>query len=181
MVIGVDEVGRGALIGNVVAVALYLPDEEILGLNDSKKLTAKKREELFAILTQKSQFAIGRVNANKIDEINILNATMLAMQQAVLTINLDYDTALVDGNKCPNIKNCECVIKGDSKFAVIGAASIVAKVVRDREMLELDKKYPEYGFARHKGYSTKEHLTNIKKYGILPEHRKSFAPIKNIL
>ncbi len=181
MIVGVDEVGRGCLIGSVVAAAVILPSSLVLNnlkITDSKKLTAKNREQAFNVLISNCKYAIGSANSIEIDNLNILNATMLAMKRAVIKLNVDYVKVLVDGNKCPNIKNCTAIIGGDISERVISAASIIAKVTRDKQMILLDKKHPQYGFARHKGYGTKEHIANIKKYGILSQHRKTFSPVK---
>lgn len=177
LVCGIDEAGRGPLFGPVYAAAVILPlDVEIEGLNDSKKLTEKKREQLFDVICDKAvTFGIGMASAEEIDSINILQATYLAMQRACVSA----DWALVDGNRMPPLPiPGETVVKGDAKCASIAAASILAKVSRDRVLRELDQKYPEYGFAKHKGYGTKAHYEAIKQYGILPEHRKSF--LKNL-
>ena len=185
MIVGVDEVGRGCLFGNVVAAAVILPENfNLTGLMDSKKLTAKKREELSLIIARECKWAIGEASPEEIDKMNILQATMLAMERAVKHLtkqNPDdkYHKILVDGNRCPKLANCEAIIKGDTKENCISAASIVAKVYRDKQMIIISQRYPRYGFDRHKGYGTKEHINAIKKFGVLAEHRKSFAPVKN--
>ncbi|MCO6523401.1 MAG: ribonuclease HII [Candidatus Schmidhempelia sp.] len=181
---GVDEVGRGPLCGDVVTAAVILdPTKPIIGLNDSKKLTEKKRNDLFETIKNNALcWSIGRASVAEIDRLNILHATMLAMQRAVKGLSIEPDFVLVDGNRCPefNIPS-QAVIKGDSLVAEISAASILAKVTRDREMQELDKLYPQYGLARHKGYPTKLHLQAIRQYGINHLYRTSFSPIKAIL
>lgn len=182
IIVGVDEVGRGCLVGNVVAGAVILPDDFYLpGLTDSKKLSAKKREILYAQITKECQWALGESSASEIDKINILQATMLAMKRAVEALNMQFDQVLVDGNCCPNLNNCTAIVKGDLIEPVISAASIIAKVSRDRQMVALDECYPEYGFAKHKGYGTKQHLSALEKFGAIKnQHRYSFAPVKNL-
>lgn len=178
---GIDEAGRGPLFGPVYAAAVILPmDVEIDGLNDSKKISEKKRELLFDVICEKSvAFGIGSASAEEIDEINILQATYLAMCRACKALPVTADYALVDGNRMPPLDiHGETVVKGDAKCASIAAASILAKVSRDRVLRDLAEKYPEYGFEKHKGYGTKAHYEAIKQFGILPEHRKSF--LKNI-
>ncbi len=180
---GVDEAGRGPLAGPVYAAAVILPvGLEIKGLNDSKKLSEKKREKLFEVIKEKAiSYSVGTASEKEIDDINILNATFLAMKRAVLGLNIKADYALIDGNRYPNIGDIyeETVIKGDGKVMSIAAASIIAKVSRDRFMLKLAEEYPEYQFEKHKGYGTKLHYEMIGKYGISPIHRKTF--LKNIL
>lgn len=176
---GVDEAGRGPLAGPVVAAAVVLnPDAEnfIPEVNDSKKISEKKREKLYDKIIENSlYYAVGVVDVEYIEKFNILKATFLAMKKAVEQINPEPDLVLVDGNKLPDLKmKAEFVIKGDSKSASIAAASIVAKVTRDRMMIDFNEKYPNYGFNRHKGYGTKEHYSNIIKYGVTPIHRMSF-------
>jgi RNase HII (EC 3.1.26.4) len=162
IIIGVDEAGRGPLVGSVVAGAVILPNDfDLPELTDSKN-SVKKREVLYALITQQCQWAVGESSPKEIDEINILQATMLAMRRAVENLNIQYDQVLVDGNRCPELENCTAIIKGDLSEPVISAASIIAKVTRDRQMIALDKQYPEYGFAQHKGYSTKVHLEALK-------------------
>lgn len=181
---GTDEVGRGPLAGDVVAAAVILdPNQPISGLADSKKLTEKRRLLLFDEITAKAKcFAIARASVVEIDEINILNASMLAMKRAVEALNPKPEHVLVDGNRLPNWQfSAEAVVKGDSRVPEISAASILAKVTRDQEMIEMDKLYPEYGFAKHKGYPTKLHLEALEKHGILAIHRKSFAPVAKYL
>lgn len=180
-IIGIDEAGRGALVGNVVAGAVILPDDfDTSLLTDSKKLTPHMRDYLYDMVTNNSIWAVGVVNSQTVDKVNVLNATMIAMQQAALKISDDNSKFIVDGNKCPELPNCTAIVKGDLTEPAISAASIIAKVTRDRQMLELDTKYPEYGFASHKGYGTKAHKEAISLYGAINEHRMSFAPLKNI-
>ncbi|MBR5437467.1 MAG: ribonuclease HII [Clostridia bacterium] len=182
VVCGVDEAGRGPLCGPVCAAAVVLPvDCEIEGINDSKKLSEKKREQLYDIITEKAlAYSIQMVDAATIDEINILQATFLAMRTAVENLSVKPDLALIDGNGKPGLAIAEkTVIKGDAKSVSIAAASILAKVTRDRYMLEADRKYPEYFFAKHKGYGTKLHYEAIAEHGICPEHRRTF--LKKIL
>ncbi len=178
LVCGVDEAGRGPLAGPVCAAAVILPDNcEIEGLNDSKKLTEKKREALFDVIIEKAvAYSVAYGTLEEIEEYNILNATYLAMNRAIDTLKISADYALIDGNRIPtDIKvPCETVVKGDAKSCSIAAASILAKVTRDRLLSEYAKQYPEYGFEKHKGYGTAAHYEAIKKHGILPIHRKSF-------
>ncbi len=179
---GIDEAGRGPLAGPVYAAAVILPvGLEIPGLNDSKKLTEKKREELFDIITEKAvACSIASATAKEIDEINILQATFLAMKRAQEGLNIPADYALIDGNRMPPLAiDGETIIKGDAKSPSIAAASILAKVSRDRYMYELDKQFPQYCFAKHKGYGTKLHYECIEKYGISEHHRLTF--LKNII
>ncbi|WP_428086846.1 ribonuclease HII [Candidatus Thioglobus sp.] len=178
IIVGVDEAGRGPLVGAVVAGAVILPDHfDLPELTDSKKLSEKKREILYELITQQCQWAVGESSVQEIDEINILQATMLAMKRAVEALNIDYDQVLVDGNRCPDLHDCSAIIKGDLTQPAISAASIIAKVTRDRQMIELDKIYPAYGFAKHKGYGTKAHLQVLKEQGpIIGQHRLSFSP-----
>lgn len=178
---GVDEAGRGPLIGSVVAAAVILdPNNPIQGLNDSKKLSEKKREKLFVEIQEKAlAWSIAEATHQEIDELNILNATLLAMQRAVAGLSITPDKVLVDGDKKPHLAmDCEAVVGGDALHAEISAASILAKVTRDRQMLEMDQQYPEYQFAKHKGYPTKVHLEKIEQYGVLPEHRRSYRPVR---
>ena len=180
---GVDEAGRGPLAGPVYAAAVILPlNLQIDGLNDSKKLSEKKREQLFDEIKEKAiAYSVGIATEAEIDEINILNATFLAMKRAVDSLTVKADYALIDGNRYPHIGDIceETVVKGDGKVMSIAAASIIAKVSRDRFMLELAKKYPQYQFEKHKGYGTKLHYEMIEKYGVSDIHRKTF--LKNIL
>ncbi len=185
--IGIDEVGRGALVGNVVTSAVYFTDdtpEEVIALcADSKKLSAKKREYIYNQLIQHVHYSVGEASPEEIDNLNILGATMLAMQRAfhALELNKAEYQVYVDGNKCPDIPRCEYVIGGDGLIPEIGAASIIAKVLRDRQMHILDLEYPEYGFKSHKGYPSTLHLEALQTYGVLPEHRKSYAPVQRII
>lgn len=181
VVCGIDEAGRGPLAGPVFAACVILRDGAVLeGLDDSKKLTEKKREALFGRILESSVcYGIASASEKEIDEINILNASLLAMKRAYLQLAVKPDIALIDGNKTPNLDiRTEAVIKGDSKSAAIAAASILAKVSRDRFMLQLDSEYPQYSFQKHKGYPTQLHYELIKQYGICPVHRKSF--LKNL-
>lgn len=181
---GVDEVGRGPLIGEVVAAAVILdPAWPIEGLTDSKKLSQKRREQFAELIRQRAlSWAIGVATPDEIDEINILHASMLAMKRAVEGLSVTPDHVQVDGNRCPQISySVEAVVKGDAKVPEIGAASIIAKVYRDQQMLELDRLYPQYGFARHKGYPTAEHLRLLQQHGVLPQYRRSFGPVKRLL
>lgn len=181
-VCGCDEAGRGPLCGPVVAAAVILPrDIEIEGLNDSKKLTEKKRERLFDIIIEKAiAYAICEASPEEIDEINILNASMLAMRRAVDALPVKADFALIDGNCSRGFEiPTETVVKGDAKSCSIAAASILAKVTRDRGCIELDALYPQYGIAKHKGYPTKDHMDAVKKYGPSPIHRKTFLKFLN--
>ncbi len=178
---GVDEVGRGPLAGDVVAAAVILdPDNPISGLDDSKKLTEKKREALFPEIQEKSlSWFVARASVQEIDEINILQASLLAMKRAVEGLVLQPEHVLVDGNKLPRwTYSAEAVVKGDSRVQAIAAASILAKVVRDREMVAFDGQYPGYGFAGHKGYPTKVHMAALDMLGVTPIHRCSFGPVK---
>lgn len=182
VVCGVDEAGRGPLAGPVYAAAVILPDGlEEMGINDSKKMTEKKREALFDIITENATaYGIGFATEKEIDEINILNATFLAMRRAVEAMGVKPDLVLVDGNRKPNTGYEEMtLVKGDAKSISISAASILAKVSRDRYMKELAERHPEYKFEQHKGYGTKLHYEMIEQYGILPDHRRSF--LKKIL
>ena len=184
LVAGVDEVGRGPLVGDVVTAAVILdPNNPIDGLNDSKKLSEKKRNSLFDEICQKAlSYSIGRASPSEIDEFNILQATLLAMQRAVAGLTIKPSKILVDGNRTPNFGiDADAVIKGDGLIAAISAASIIAKVTRDREMEMLDKQFPQYGFAKHKGYPTKAHFEAIEQYGVLTEHRRSFRPVREAL
>ena len=182
IIVGVDEAGRGPLGGSVVAAAVILPYKYSLpGLTDSKKLSEKKRLEIYQKITQQCQWSLGHSSAKEIDEINILEATMLAMKRAVEKLNVEYDRVLVDGNRCPALRNCIAIVKGDMKEPAISAASIIAKVTRDLQMVKLDKMYPQYGFAKHKGYGTAEHLRALKEFGPIEQHRKSFGPIKKLI
>jgi len=182
---GVDEVGRGPLVGDVVTAAVILdPNKPIVGLADSKKLSDKKRQLLAAEIKEKALcYAIGRCSPSEIDELNILHATMLAMSRAVEGLSVKPEFVFIDGNRVPSQLTvpAQAVVKGDSLVEEISAASILAKVARDDEMIELDKRYPDYGFAGHKGYPTKAHFAALEQYGAIAEHRKSFKPVQRIL
>ncbi len=181
LVAGVDEVGRGPLVGDVVTAAVILdPTKPIAGLADSKKLSEKKREALALLIQQNAlSWAIGRASPQEIDELNILQATMLAMTRAVQALSIQPEHVMVDGNRCPKWGySSEAIVKGDGLIAQISAASIIAKVARDNEMLILDRAYPEYGFAQHKGYPTAFHLSKLAELGPLPQYRMSFKPVQ---
>jgi len=183
LVAGVDEVGRGPLAGPVVAAAVILdPTRPIEGLADSKKLSEKRREALAEVIRERAlAWALGRAEVEEIDRLNILQASLLAMQRAVAALQPQAEFALVDGNRCPNLAcPAEAVIKGDERVPVISAASIIAKVARDREMIELDQHYPGYGLARHKGYPTKAHIESLRKLGVTDIHRRTFGPVRKI-
>ena len=178
LVCGVDEAGRGPLAGPVCAAAVILDENNPIDeVNDSKKLSEKKREALFdKIINNALAYGIGFASVEEIEEVNILNATYLAMNRAIESLKIKPDFALIDGNRVPKgiSVDCQTVVKGDAKSASIAAASILAKVSRDRLLLEYDKKYPQYGFAKHKGYGTAEHMNAIREYGISEVHRPSF-------
>ncbi|MEE3267296.1 MAG: ribonuclease HII [Pseudomonadota bacterium] len=181
---GVDEVGRGPLVGSVVAAAVILdPKAPIDGLTDSKKLTARRRESLDVLIRERAlSFAVAEASAEEVDALNIYHATHLAMRRAVDALAPQAEYLLVDGNRLPgHALPGQAVVKGDARHPAIAAASILAKVARDAQMAELDLRYPEYGFARHKGYPTKEHLAALEAHGPLAEHRKSFAPVQRQL
>ncbi|MGX8941735.1 ribonuclease HII [Symbiopectobacterium sp. Eva_TO] len=181
---GVDEVGRGPLVGAVVTAAVILdPQRPIVGLADSKQLSEKRRLALYDEIKDKAlSWSLGRAEPEEIDQLNILHATMLAMQRAVAGLHLAPDYVLIDGNRCPLLPMpALAVVKGDSRVAEISAASIIAKVTRDREMVELDARFPEYGFAQHKGYPTAYHLEKLALLGATEYHRRSFAPVKRVL
>ncbi len=182
---GVDEAGAGPLCGDVVAAAVILPQDVTLeGLTDSKKLTEKKREALFEMIINTAiAYGIARATVEEIDQINILQARMLAMSRAVTLLNPAPQFALIDGNRLPDQLPCEAssVVKGDALVQSIAAASVLAKVTRDREMIAMDQQYPEYGFAKHKGYGTKAHLMALETHGPSPIHRRSYAPIRALL
>lgn len=184
-VAGVDEAGRGPLAGPVVVAAVILnPEIEIEGLNDSKKISEKKREELFEIIRETAiDWNVQIIPAKKIDEINILQATFLGMEKAVENLEIKPEICLIDGNQIPEkLKHCaKAIIKGDSRFASIAAASILAKVTRDRIMKKLHEKFPVYNFKKNKGYPTREHLKAISKYGIISAHRKSYRPVREAI
>ncbi len=183
LIAGVDEAGRGPLAGPVVAAAVILnPEKLIPGLADSKKLTEKQREKLFIQIQEHAlAWAIAEASVAEIDEINILQASLLAMKRAVEALSIAPVLALVDGNVAPKLL-CEVktIIKGDQTEPAISAASILAKVTRDREMVELDKQFPQYGFAKHKGYPTKDHMIALEQHGITVWHRLSYAPVAKI-
>ena len=194
LICGVDEAGRGPLAGSVYAAAVILDSENpIMGLADSKKLTEKKRDFLSAEIKTKSlAWSIATCSAQEIDEINILQASLLAMKRAIESLDLTLKLGRkfepnnilvqIDGNKCPKINwPCEAIVKGDSKVQAISAASILAKVARDANLYELDKIYPQYGFAKHKGYPTAYHLEMLNTHGICPHHRLSYAPVKALI
>ena len=181
LVAGVDEVGRGPLCGAVVTAAVILdPNRPILGLNDSKKLTEARREKLYDEICEKAlSWHIARAEVEEIDELNILHATMLAMQRAVEGLHITPKMAMIDGNRCPKLTMpSEAVVKGDSKVPAIAAASILAKVSRDREMAAFELIYPGYGIGGHKGYPTPVHLEALARLGPTPIHRRSFAPVR---
>lgn len=180
---GVDEVGRGPLVGAVVTAAVILdPAQPIQGLADSKKLTEKRRLALYDEIKEKALcWSLGRAEPEEIDQLNILHATLLAMQRAVAGLSVRPDMVLIDGNRCPVLPMAaQSVVKGDSLVAEISAASILAKVTRDHEMAELDTLFPEYGFAKHKGYPTPYHLEKLALLGATPFHRRSFAPVRRV-
>lgn len=183
VIAGCDEVGRGPLAGDVVAAAVILGDRIPEGLADSKKLSEKKRVHLFSEIQRYAvSFAIGRASVREIDELNILNASLLAMKRAVEAMSVKPDHVLVDGNKLPTWEySAEAVVGGDASVPAISAASILAKVTRDQELIALDALYPAYGFAKHKGYPTAQHIAAIDAHGILPIHRRSFGPIARLL
>ena len=185
MIAGVDEAGRGPLVGSVVAAAVILdPNNPIQGLNDSKKLTEKKREKLFVEIQEKAlAWSIAEATHTEIDELNILQATFLAINRAVNNLKIQPSKVIVDGNQIPKGMSisCEAIVGGDASHAEISAASILAKVARDRQMKALDEKYPVFGFAKHKGYPTKAHYEAITSHGVIDEHRRSYAPVKKAL
>lgn len=181
LIAGVDEVGRGPLIGSVVAAAVILPSGFYMSeINDSKKLSEKKREELYPIIMEKAiSVGIGVVDSKTIDKVNILNATKMAMKMAINNLSVKPEHVLIDAVKLDIDIPYTAIIKGDAKSESIAAASIVAKVYRDNMMKELDKEYPMYDFKSNKGYGTKKHIEAIKKYGVLKEHRKTFKPVSD--
>ena len=192
LICGVDEAGRGPLAGSVYAAAVILDvNNPVIGLADSKKLSEKKRDFLSAEIKQNAlTWGIASCSAQEIDEINILQASLLAMARAIKAMQAQFNITpdmgeilvQVDGNKCPKISlPCEAIVKGDSKVQAISAASILAKVARDAELYELDKLYPQYGFAKNKGYPTAAHLLALQTNGICPQHRLSYAPVKKLL
>jgi ribonuclease HII len=187
-VCGIDEAGRGPLVGAVVAGAVVLdPNNPIEGLKDSKKLSSARREYLYGQIMQKAKaWGVGEASPIEIDEINILQATMLAMRRAIEDLRSKLgvwpDKALIDGNRCPELPiPAEAIIKGDAKEPSISAASIIAKVTRDRQMQILHERYPQYGFAQHMGYPTEAHFAALKQYGACAEHRRSFSPVRKVL
>ncbi|WP_108126851.1 ribonuclease HII [Saccharospirillum mangrovi] len=182
LVAGVDEVGRGPLAGDVVAAAVILdPNRPIAGLADSKKLSAKRREALAEQIRERAlAWCVARASVAEIDTLNILQASLLAMKRAVAGLTPQPDFCQIDGNKLPKGLPCpaEAIVGGDGKVAAIGAASILAKVQRDQELVELDRRFPQYGFARHKGYPTAEHLAALAEHGVTDQHRRSYAPVR---
>jgi len=181
---GVDEAGRGPLAGPVIAAAVILPaDHGLEGLTDSKKLTEARREKLAAAIREQAvAWALGRAEVEEIDRLNILQASLLAMQRAVAALDVRPRQVLVDGNRCPDL-DCpvEAIVRGDATVPAISAASILAKVARDREMCELDARYPQYQLARHKGYPTRVHLEALAEHGVSVIHRRSFGPVRRLL
>ena len=185
---GVDEAGRGPLVGSVVAGAVVLdPNQPIIGLRDSKKLSPARREQLYAEIMQKARaWGIGQASPNEIDTLNILQATMLAMRRAIEALSERLgewpSKALIDGNRCPILPiTSEAIIKGDAKEPAISAASIIAKVTRDQQMQVLHTQYPQYGFNQHMGYPTDAHMQALKQYGPCEEHRRTFAPVRDLI
>lgn len=184
LIAGVDEAGRGPLAGPVVAAAVILnPKVVIRGIKDSKKLSPSKREDLFAIIcSQALSYAIAEASVHEIDSMNILQATLLAMQRAITQLTVQPTEVLIDGNQCPQLMYpARAVVQGDNLIEAISAASILAKVTRDQYLLTLHAKYPEYGFAKHKGYPTKDHMAALRKYGPCSEHRLSYKPVQEAL
>ena len=180
LVCGIDEAGRGPLAGTVVAAAVILdPLRPIAGLNDSKKLSEKKRDALAVLIRERAvAWFVASASVEEIDRLNILHATMLAMQRAVAGLSVRPTGAMIDGNRCPKLDvPCEAIVKGDGKIASIAAASILAKTVRDAEMLDLHSQYPMYGFDRHMGYPTAAHFKALEEHGASPVHRRSFGPV----
>lgn len=182
---GVDEAGRGPLVGSVFAAAVILPpDHDLPGLTDSKKLSEKKRDLLAAMIKEQAlAWCVAAAAPEEIAEFNILHATMRAMRRAVQGLAVHPDHVWIDGNRVPPDLgvSAEAVVKGDSKIIEISAASVLAKTARDAEMYALAERYPQYGFDKHKGYGTAQHLAALQQYGVLPEHRRDFAPVKNLL
>lgn len=185
---GVDEAGRGPLVGSVVAGAVVLdPNQPIMGLRDSKKLSPARREKLYAEIMQKARaWGVGQASPGEIDTLNILQATMLAMRRAIEALSERLgewpSKALIDGNRCPILPIAsEAIIKGDAKEPAISAASIIAKVTRDQQMQALHTQYPQYGFNQHMGYPTEAHMQALKQYGPCEEHRRTFAPVRNLI
>ena len=184
MIVGVDEAGRGPLAGPVVAAAVMLNiDKPIAGLADSKVLTEKRRERLFDEIRARALCCcIAEASVEEIDQLNILQATLLAMRRAVEGLRLKPTLVLVDGNRLPQLHvPAEAIVKGDAKVPAISAASILAKVHRDRQCLQMDEIYPAYGFAKHKGYPTAQHLAALREHGVTPWHRRTFGPVQEIL
>ena len=183
VIAGVDEVGRGPLAGDVIAAAVILPDYPLSGLTDSKALSETRRVALAEMIQHEAKaWALGRSSVAEIDELNILQASLLAMRRAVEALSICPDLVLVDGNRLPKWPyEARAIVKGDLTEPAISAASILAKVARDREMVELDGRYPGYGLATHKGYPTKAHLAALSKLGVSPIHRRSFGPVKRLL
>jgi len=184
LVAGVDEAGRGPLAGPVIAAAVILDaNSPIDGLTDSKQLSETRREQLAATIKRYAlAWAVGRSEVEEIDAINILQASMLAMQRAVASLPISPEHVLVDGNRCPNFQcTATAIVKGDLLVPAISAASIIAKVTRDNEMIQLDQQYPGYGLLGHKGYPTKKHLEALHRLGVSPIHRRSFGPVKKLL
>jgi ribonuclease HII len=182
-VCGVDEAGRGPLAGAVVAAAVILhPTRPIAGLADSKKLSAQKREQLALKIKQQAwAWAVAEASVEEIDRLNILQASLLAMKRAVMSLSLAPDQVLVDGNQLPDLPyTLRAIVGGDASQPSISAASILAKTTRDAALIELDQRYPDYGFALHKGYPTAQHLQALRQFGVLPVHRKSFAPVAKL-
>lgn len=181
---GVDEAGRGPLCGAVVAAAVILdPQRPIDGLNDSKKLSSRQRERLAVLIRERARaWAVAEASVEEIDRLNILHATMLAMQRAVAALCHQPDRVVIDGNRCPDVPYaCEAIVKGDASEPAIAAASILAKTVRDEQMVALDQRHPAYGFARHKGYPTADHLLALHRHGVLDCHRRSFGPVRALI
>ena len=184
LIAGVDEAGRGPLAGPVVAAAVILhPERPVAGIADSKALSEKKRQRLAErIRLEARAWSVAQASVAEIDELNILQATMLAMQRAVAGLSMVPGLVKVDGNRCPSLScPAEAIVKGDRDVVEIGAASILAKVARDEEMLRLDALYPHYGFARHKGYPTRDHVLSLRRHGVSPVHRRSFGPVREVL
>ncbi|MDZ7736428.1 MAG: ribonuclease HII [Gammaproteobacteria bacterium] len=184
VIVGIDEAGRGPLAGPVIAAAVILnPGTAISGLTDSKRLSAARRSKLYELIHERAlSIGLGRADVEEIDRINILQASLLAMKRAFTAMDMMPDHALVDGNHCPGLGcSVEPVVNGDSLIPSISAASIIAKVYRDREMIELDRRYPGYDFARNKGYPTRAHIDALHRLGVTPVHRRSFRPVADCL
>ena len=184
LIAGVDEVGRGPLAGPVISAAVILdPACAIPGLADSKVLSEKRRKALYGLIRERALcWAIGRAEVEEIDTLNILHASLLSMRRAVLALTIKPQKVLVDGNRCPDLPYpSEAIIKGDSSVKAISAASVIAKVTRDREMRDLHDQYPDYGFDRHKGYPTRLHRECLVRFGVTPHHRRSFRPVREVL